>query len=30
LSWAIYRKYEHGDMEFYTYISDKIIEEDSI
>lgn len=27
ISWAIFRKYEHGDYEFYEIIKDKIIEE---
>ena len=27
LSWAIFRKYEHGDFEFYEIIRDKIIDE---
>lgn len=27
ISWAIFRKYEHGDYEFYEIIKDKVIEE---
>lgn len=27
ISWALFRKYEHGDYEFYELIKDKIIEE---